>query len=36
MTNSTATMTLGTDSTLKQFGNGKTEIQLTKSDAVSA
>ena len=33
MTNSTATMTLGTDSTLKQFGNGKTEIQLTKSDA---
>ena len=26
-------MTLGTDSTLKQFGNGKTEIQLTKSDA---
>ena len=32
MTNSTATMTLGTDSTLKQFGNGKTEIQATKSD----
>ena len=32
MTNSTATMTLGTDSTLKQFGNGKTEIQSTKSD----
>lgn len=25
-------MTLGTDSTLKQFGNGKTEIQATKSD----